>query len=194
MKDIGRRVANDRAPTLEEIKKLLEYPDRRIKPLVLITMSSGIRIDAWNWLQLKHVTPLGKGSKPVSSQEEVAAAKLVVYAGEPEQYFSFITPEAYTSLMEWMNYRKQNGESIGPESWLMRDIWAFRYLGAAERPPEKLSTFGVKKLLDRAVWEQGLRRPLDGARRHEFKAAHGFRKYFKTNAETAGMLPIHVET
>jgi hypothetical protein len=29
----GRRYAEDRAPTLEEIKKLVDYPDRRIKPV-----------------------------------------------------------------------------------------------------------------------------------------------------------------
>jgi hypothetical protein len=28
----GRQSANDRAPTIEEIQKLVEYPDRRIKP------------------------------------------------------------------------------------------------------------------------------------------------------------------
>ena len=29
----GRKAADDRAPTIEEIRKIVEYPDRRIKPI-----------------------------------------------------------------------------------------------------------------------------------------------------------------
>ncbi|MGB6530535.1 MAG: hypothetical protein WBF33_20715, partial [Candidatus Nitrosopolaris sp.] len=48
-------------------------------------------------------------------------------------------------------------------------------------------------LLERALWEQGLRHPLSkGVRRHEWKAAHGFRKYYKSHAEQV-MRPINVE-
>jgi hypothetical protein len=47
--------------------------------------------------------------------------------------------------------------------------------------------------LERALLEQGLRRPLaKGVRRHEWKAAHGFRKYYKSHAEQV-MKPINVE-
>jgi hypothetical protein len=76
----------------------------------------------------------------------------------------------------------------------MRDIWAFKYhLGAGA--PKQLSTHGVKKLLNRAWWKQGLRKPLtNGSRRHECKAAQGFIKFYKTTAEQAGMLAINVET
>jgi hypothetical protein len=40
---IGRRAANDRAPSIEEIRKLIDYPDRRLKAIVFTMISSGIQ-------------------------------------------------------------------------------------------------------------------------------------------------------
>lgn len=54
----GRKAANDRAPTLEELRKLSEYPDRRIKPIIYTMASSGIRLGAWDYFQWKHVCPI----------------------------------------------------------------------------------------------------------------------------------------
>lgn len=113
----GPEDANDRIPTMDEILEVLKYPDRRIKPVLYTMISSGIRIGAWEWLKWKNIIPT------YDDKKNVIAAKIIVYDGEPEQYFSFITPEAYWSLKEWMEFREKQGEKITKESWLMRDLW-----------------------------------------------------------------------
>ena len=187
-----RKAANDRAPTLQEIQRVIEYPDRRIKPIVYAMVSSGIRIGSWDYLRWKHISPI------TNDKDEVITAKLIVYAGDPEEYYTFLSPEARNSLKEWMEFRASYGENITGESWVMRDIWQttnITYganLGLATCP-KKLKSSGIKRLLERALWEQGLRHPLaEGVRRHEWKAAHGFRKFYKSRAEQV-MRPINVE-
>jgi hypothetical protein len=81
-----RRYADDQAPTIEEIQKISEYPDRRIKSIVYTMASSGIRLGAWDYIRWKHV-------EPIKRDEKVVAAKIVVYPGDDEEYFLFLTPE-----------------------------------------------------------------------------------------------------
>ena len=37
-----------------------------------------------------------------------------------------IYPETWNELVNWMNYRKNSGEIINEDSWLMRDLWDTR--------------------------------------------------------------------
>jgi hypothetical protein len=205
----GRKFANDRAPTVEEIQRLIEYPDRRIKPLVLTMCSSGIRLGAWEYLKWKHIEPIRRvidggdndGIRLGASTWEylkwnhiepirdrmVVAAKITVYAGENEQYFSFITSEAFEALQEWMDFRRTSGEDINGESWLMRTVWDTTTTPKRStiRSPAKMSEGAIKMLVGRALRSEGLRTALDMkvTRRYEFKSNHGFRKFFQTNAE-----------
>ena len=190
-----RNASNDRIPNKEEIAKLIEYPDRRIKPIIYTIISSGIRLGAWDFLQWKHITPYYNDD---NDKQQVIAARILVYAGENEEYYSFITPSAYNALLDWMNFRASYGEKISGDSWLMRDLWRttnIEYgakLGLAKHP-QKLQSSGIKRLIERALWEQGILEPLqDGQKRHEWKANHGFRKMFKTVSEQF-MRPINVE-
>ena len=187
-----RDYANDRAPTLEEIKKLLDFPDRRIKVIVLVMLSSGIRVGAWDYLKWKHIIPIK------NEEDKVIAAKIRIYAGEKEEYLSFITPEAYDALQEYIEFRDSCGEKISGESWLIRDIWKstnvkFQNRGGLATVPRKLKSSGVRSIISRAEWEQGIREPLtDGKKRHEFQAVHSFRKFFKSHCEQV-MKSINVE-
>jgi hypothetical protein len=133
---------------------------------------------------------------PVYQGEKLAGAKLVVYAGESEEYYTFITPEAYLELKKWMDYRKQCGENITLDSWLMRNRWYKKkgYSRGLIRVPLKLQSAGVKRIIEDALWTQQIRKKLDGGKkRHEFQSDHGFRKWFRTRSELAGMKPINTE-
>jgi hypothetical protein len=186
----ARSASNDRAPTKEEIRKAIHAQDRRAKPIILTMCSSGIRLGAWNYLRWKHVIPLLQQQKN-ENNGEVIAAKLIVYAGEHDEYYSFITAEAYHALQEYMEFRRYHGENITGESWLVRDIWQTSDVkikrggrtGLATHP-QKITIDAIKVIIIRALYEQGVREALpEGQRRHEFKGAHGFRKFFKTHAE-----------
>src|ERR671911_1624537 len=189
----GKRYADDRAPTLDEIHKIIEYPDRRIKPIAYTMASSGIRVGAWDHLKWNHISPI------VSGDGKLVAAKINVYAGEDDEYITFITSEAYLSLQSWMTYRSACGEHVTKESWVMRDLWNATKLPKKEEKgkinePIKLQSIGVKRLVERALWAQGVRTVLErGKKRHEFQTDHGFRKWYKTQCEMAGMKSINIE-
>jgi hypothetical protein len=174
---------------LEEIRKLVEYPDRRIKGIVYTMASSGIRVGAWDYLQWGHI-------RPIERDGEVIAAKIIVYAGEDGEYFTFISPEAWRALKGWMTYREKSGEVIKEDSWLMRDLWDTRVAhgrGLATMP-KKLTSLGLKRLMERAIWAQGLRNKLEPSKkRHPYQANHSLRKWFKTRCEITGMKPINIE-
>jgi hypothetical protein len=98
-----RRHADDRAPTIREIQQICEYPDRRMNAIICTMASSGIRLGAWDYLRWDHI-------KPIKRQGKLAAAKIIVYAGDDEEYFSLITPEAYYHL--YLEDAKRGSSSI----------------------------------------------------------------------------------
>lgn len=40
-----------------------------------------------------------------NKEGEIIGAKLIIFGGEPEEYYCFITHEAYNALKNWMDYR-----------------------------------------------------------------------------------------
>ena len=77
------------SPLTDEIQRLILYPDRRIKAIVYTMTSSGIRLGAWDYLKWGNIRPLEKEGKGV------VAAKMIVYAGEDEEYYTFISKRVF---------------------------------------------------------------------------------------------------
>ena len=184
-----KNYSDDRIPTIDEIHKLLEHPDRRIRVIVLVMLSSGIRVGSWDYLQWKHVIPIERDSI-------VVAAKLVVKNTKinNRSYCTFITPEAFETLKNWMDFRELHGETITGESWLIRDTWQkldrkrSHYTGLA-RFPNKIGSLSIKNMIYDAWKIQGVRQKLlePGNKRHDFKSTHSFRKFFETKCQMAKM-------
>jgi hypothetical protein len=143
-------------------------------------------------LRWKHISQIFRDGK-------LLAAIINIYADENDAYFTFITPEAYFSLESWMQYRRTSGEHVARDSWVMRDLWNAAKIPKKEEKgkindPNKLQSIGVKRLVERALWAQGVRTMLEGGKkRHEFQTDHGFRKWYKTQCEMAGMKSVNIE-
>ncbi len=106
--------------------------------------------------------------------------------GKRREYQTLISPEAYQALQEYLAFRRAAGEIITDESWVLRDKWQTTNVRrggyhSLATFPKQLRVEGVKKCIDDALWQTGIR--VTPSKQHEFKTCHGTRKYFKTNAQ-----------
>lgn len=188
-----RKTGSDRAPTIQEIRQMMESADTRIKCIILTCASSGIRVGAFEGMLWRDVTPVadagGKG---------VRAARIVAYRGSAEQYVTFVTPECYEMLLKYRTMREEAGERVTDASPLMRDTWdshPYRKTGEKRDPAvaTPLASKTISNMMGKFLKKINMRTKRDAdAVGHEFKQIHGFRKYFKTNAERT-MKTIDVE-
>jgi integrase len=127
--------------------------------------------------------------------------RLIVYNGDPERYVTFISPEACNALDKYLTFRREHGESVSTNSPLFRDKFdpirkqdGNWHCGRARRDAKgiaiPMSESSIMQYYNRLLYSIGIRN--QKRRRHDF-TVHGFRKYFKTRAEQAGMKPINVE-
>lgn len=128
----------------------------------------------------------------------VVAARVHIYRGEPEEYQTFVTPEAYSAVKEWMDLRQEYGEKITANSWVMRDIFKTATLTYGAHvgmacAPKQLKSSGIRNMLKRAWISQHLMKEKVDGKSYEFKSSHGFRKRFETQCELAGVKPLNIE-
>jgi integrase len=123
------RVRKDRAYTHEEISKILEFADERMRVVILLMVSAGIRRGALPYLRLRNL--------------EDNSRKLTVYENENDEYFTFITPECQQALSSYLDIRARYGEKLDKNSFLIREHFNKRDQFRARRP--KQMTIGMLK-------------------------------------------------
>lgn len=176
----GNHAAHDRAPTVEELRSLLKFCGIRERFMVLAMASAGFRLGAWKSLRVGDVENLRTG-----------IAKLTIYRGEPEEYFTFISREAAQALKEYLSARERIGERIAPDSPLIRDRWSYETFGGVSRSfvapdvPHPVSDAAIQSHFLRLWVRAGIRN--HGQGRGAFKILHGFRKFYKTQVSRAGL-------
>jgi hypothetical protein len=185
---VHQKVAMDRPPTLEEVRALLSVCELRMRVAVLIMASSGVRVGAFDSLKLGDLEFLDSG-----------IGLLKIYPKTPDQYQTFISPEAVASVKEYLQSREAVGEKLKPDSPLLRDKWDFeervRKIKRSTIAPDIPTPMNSKAVRNRlgVLWvKSGVRSW--GVKRGEFQQAHGFRKLFKVQASKGIARPEVVET
>lgn len=165
----AKPAADDRAYTREELQKMIEAsPDITDKIIVQMFSAGGFRLESWNYFTWKDVVFFQ------NKDDSFKGAALLVYRGDPESYWTFLTPECCQTLTNYKEiWKSQIGRYPKNDEPLLK---------AVKYPTiRRLNALGVKKRLQNIVGTIGLRPPLPpGKRRHEVQLAHGFRKYFNT--------------
>jgi hypothetical protein len=181
-------MVDDRAYTREEIKKMLEYSDIRMKVAILVMLSSGVRVDGLVSIRLKDL----------DYNEQYKLYKIRIYSDDlNESYFTFCTPECTQFIKLYLEERKRkNGEVLNPDSPLIRkDFDCFRDL--------KLSPHSIAERIRRINLASGVQAsfqikedddPIEVRRkRHEIMTCHGLRKFFDTVCIDSNMKHIAKE-
>jgi integrase len=153
---LQKKVRKDRAYTHEEILKMIEIAEERMKAVILLMASSGIRLGALPLLKLRHLED----------------RKLTVYENEREEYFTFITQECKNALDAYLDMRLRYGEKLDRESPLLREQFDIKDQFQI-RKPKQFTVWMIKwKIVD-------IQKRL-GIRTNEVATTHGFRKFFTT--------------
>lgn len=151
-----RRTRKDRSYTHEEILKMLEIADERMRAAILILGSSGIRVGALPFLKLGNLEN----------------HKLTIYENFSEEYLTFITTECKKAVDVYLDMRSRYGEKLTDESILIREQFDIRDPFQIKNP-KQVSRDAIQWMIADVAKRSGVRNP-------NIPIAHGFRKFFTT--------------
>lgn len=170
----------DRAYTREEIQTLLNFSDIKLKAIVLLLSSTGMRIGALGTMLKSHLEDKGN------------CYGIKVYKGckGGGKYLIWCSPEARKALEDYFQYRERYGEKIGPNSPVFRNDFDTDIIESARRV-KSLSSDAMRIDIYEHLVKAGLRivDHVNINNRNEVGMTKGFRKFFKTQLVLARVDP-----
>lgn len=188
---VKKKPFDDRGYTTDEIAKMLQGADERLRALILLLACTGMRIGALAdnekpLMQLKHL----------QKNQEYNLYKVTVYEGFKEEYFCFTTPEAASAIDAYLKYREIHGEKLTPESDLFREHFNPDDPDFDRENPRQIRLKGLSKLVAERAVRCGVMTKISllegqkqGKRRNKVFRTHGFRKRI-----TSMMHEAHIDT
>jgi integrase len=173
-----KKSKKDRPYEYEEIRRLLDIADERMRTVILLLASTGMRIGAIPGLRLRNI-------EKVEIDAATSIYKIMVYEGFKEEYITFTTPECTVAIDSYLKMRERYGEKLNTNSFLIREQFDVRDPFAISKCKEVKANTLTGKLIDLAV-RAGIRQKEvlegkpHGTIRNDVPIAHGFRKFFTT--------------
>lgn len=169
----------DRSYTYEEIRKILDVSDLRMKVIVLLMTSSGMRIGAIPLLRLRNLEKMD------------SLYKIIVYEGSNSEYYTFCTRECWSFIDAYLQYRVQNGEKLHKDSFLIRDQFDITDIEQIRNKSKGIVLNTIKAIVHTILIKSGVRTVDHSIKynRKEVPKSHGFRKFFTTQLVNSKVNP-----
>ncbi|TVP40712.1 site-specific integrase [Candidatus Nitrosocosmicus arcticus] len=188
-----------RSYTLEEISSLLSLSDERGKAIVLLMVSTGMRVGALPSIKLRHLTRH-------NLEDGKYVYRIQVYAtSRKDSYFTFCTPECAKAIDDYLSYRKRVDRSLVQDmntgNWGPHETYLFTKLfdldestlsSNSELYKEPMSALGLRAYIVKKLKKLNLRKEwlltenssvYRASHKNELHPCHSFRIFAITNMQ-----------
>ena len=184
----------DRAPTPDELSKLLEIANVREKVVISMMALGGFREGTLSMLRYRHVKEdleAGRTTIHIHVEEKITKGKYHPYdsfvSGEALQFLKLYMDERRTGNPDWKKGAvrdRRPPEELNDESPLIRDEGSIEPLSVAPKQ--------IRRCIHKLFIKANLAKRIEGGRMYDLRV-HGIRKFFKTRMELAGLKTDYVE-
>lgn len=167
---------NFRSYKIEEIQKMYSLGDVFDRLNILLMTAGGERVGGQEGLTFRNIIEL-QVPESVTLDAGMKIGMLDVYSdSEKDHYYVPLNPEAMHQIDLVRQYRVDHGETITPDSPLIRDKFSKRRQSRKINKPKAVKSASIRQRMKKLQIEAGL--PLN-----ELQPDHSFRYFFNTALE-----------